>query len=206
MGLPVFVADKMLFLKIWLCSWDQVIPISIPTTLILILYVSGYELKFYWWFGFVLCKSVILLWKTMTLWFVSIPDVQNMTNLVNPVGKIEKPLLDATTCPVFGVCIDFPFGINLGIWWRQSPIHMLHLKPAHHMSLLKRQTSFPNWERLDMSTTCFSILFYHQKITTTRSGATHRKDASDELFGFVLDEERWGFCLGSGGVDKLDKP
>ena len=39
----------------------------------------------------------------------------NMTNLVNPVGKIEKPLLDATTCLVFGVCIDFPFGIKLGI-------------------------------------------------------------------------------------------
>jgi len=57
-----------------------------------------------------------------------------------------------------------------------------------------------------MSTTCSSILFYDQKITTTRSGATHRKDASDELFGFVLDEERWGCCLGSGGVDKLDKP
>ena len=159
---------------------------------------QGFELKFYWCFGFVLCKSVILLWKTMTLWFISIPDFQNMTTLVNPVGKIEKPLLDATTYPVFGVCIDFSFGINLGIWWRQSPIHMLHLKPAHHMSLLKRQTSFPNWERLDMSTTCFSILFFHQKITTTRSGATHRKDASDELFGFVLDEERWGFCLGSG--------
>lgn len=141
--LLVFVADKMLFLKTWLCSWDQVIPISIPIMLILIIpihidfcfYMFQVMLKFHWWFGFVLCKSVILLWKTMTLWFISIPDFQNMTNLVNPVGKIEKPLLDATTCPVFGVCIDFPFGINLGIWLRQSPIHVLHLKPAQHVSL-----------------------------------------------------------------------
>ena len=122
MGLLVFVADKMLFLKTWLCSWDQVIPISIPITLILIIPIHidfvSICFRLCWSFigGLALCNSWFCyekLWL-MTLWFISIPDVQNMTNLVNPVGKIEKTSSRRDNVPCFRGVHWFP---NLGLIW-----------------------------------------------------------------------------------------